>query len=410
MRILFLLALYSHSIFALSLAQAIEALHKNNTEIKISKQEIFKSEQNKKRKNAAQYGSIDMQSSIAQYNQKRTLAPLAPPIAPNIPSDDTLSAVGISYHVTLFNGFKDTSQVELSNIATSMQETKHRLTLSQLEFNVQSLFCDIASLQKMLSSTNEQQKALNTIYEFSQKEYTLGKKSQLELLKIKSDTIKAETTAIELQTKIAILKQSLSLLIYGEDKKFELQESSFDVRVDNFAIDNITQIKLASLSTKAKEKSLQSIKSLYYPRLELVTNYTDVYGDSTKENISSAIVNLSWKLYDFGAREAQVQESNIEQIQAKLELKQTKELMARSIFEAQQNIDKNEQLLKSAKTDLQLAQKTAEIEEIMYKEGQKDISDYLLSLALYSQSKANLANTKYTLLKSKYYFNALIKE
>jgi len=410
MHIFFLLTLFCVSVFALNLTEALEDLRKHNTQLKISKQEIVKSEQNQKRKKASQYGSIDVQSSISKYNQKRPLAPLAPPIAPNTPTDDTLSSVGISYRVTLFNGFRDTSQVELSNIATSMQETKHRLTLAQLEFNVQSLFCDIASLKKRLSSTKEHQKALTRIYEFSQKEYALGKKSQLELLKIKSDRIKTETTAIELQTKIAILKQSLSLLIYSDVKDFELHSSSLDVKVGNFTIDNIAQIKFAVLSTKAKEKSLQSSKSLYYPKLDLATSYSDVYGDSTKENISSATLNLNWKIYDFGAREAQVQESNIEQIQANLELKQTKEIMARSIFEAQHNINKTEQLLKSAKIDLQLAKKTAEIEELMYKEGQKDISDYLLSLALYAQSKANLVNTKYALIKSKYYLNTLIKE
>lgn len=175
-------------------------------------------------------------------------------------------------------------------------------------------------------------------------------------------------------------------------------------------LENLPKIKLAHLGAKSKEKTLQSTQSAYYPKITFNTSYSDIYGDGEKENITTASLNLSWKLYDFGTRDAQVQEAKIEQIEAKLELQKTKQELLQTIYEAQKNIEKNEQLLKSATANLQVAKKTKEIEEIMYKEGQKDISDYLLSIAKFAQSEAKLITTHYALLKSRYYFYSITKE
>lgn len=291
-----------------------------------------------------------------------------------------------------------------------MEQTKHKLTLSQLEFNVQSLFCDISSLQKNLEASKEYKKALEKIYEFTHQEYDLGKKSQLELLKIEADLANSNNDITELQTKIDILKHSLSILIYGSFVEFKIDESELETKIEKFTLENLPQIKLAKLSSHSKEKSLTSINSSYYPKVMLNSSYSDIYGDGQKENIITVSLNFAWKLYDFGAREAQVQEAKIELLQAKLEEQKTKEQMSQTIFEAQKNIQKNQQLLESSQTNLEVMKKTKQIEEILYKQGQKDISDYLLSLALYTKSVAKNIQAKYTLLKSKYYFNTIVKE
>jgi len=395
---------------ALTLPQALEELEKNNTTLQISQQQIEKSKQRLEQKNAMKYGTIEGLSSITKYNNERTLAPLAPPIAPNVTTSDTLTTLGISYSVTLFSGFKDSSQIELSNIAKNIEQTKHNLTLAQLQFNVQSLFCDILSLDKTLLAWKKHQESIKKLYLFSEQEFNLGKKSQLELLKIESDLQDSNTVLIDLQTKIDILHHSLSLLIYGEKRDFTLENIEFETQNSNFSLDTLQKIYLASLNDKSKAKLLKSSQSAYYPKITFNTSYNNIYGDGEKENITTSNINLVWKLYDFGSREASIQEAKIEQLQAKLELQKTKEEMTQAIFEAQKQVEKNEQLFKSATTNLKLAKKTKYIENILYKEGQKDISDYLLALAKYSQSEANLITTHYALIKSKYYFNSIIKE
>lgn len=395
---------------ALTLPQALEELEKNNTTLQISQQQIEKSKQKLEQKNAMQYGTIEGMSSITKYNNERTLAPLAPPIAPNVTTSDTLKTLGVSYSVTLFSGFKDSSQIELSNIVKNIEQTKHKLTLSQLQFNVQSLFCDILSSNKTLLAWKKYQESIKKLYQFSQKEFNLGKKSQLELLKIESDLQDSNTVLIDLQTKINILNHSLSLLIYGEKRDLTLENIEFETQTLNFSIDTLPKIYLASLNDKSKAKSLKSSQSAYYPKITFNTSYNNVYGDGEKENITTSNINLVWKLYDFGSREASIQEAKIEQLQAKLELQKTKEEIIQTIFEARKQIEKNEQLLQSATTNLKLAEKTKNIENLLYKEGQRDISDYLLALAKYSQSEANLITTHYALIKSKYYFNSIVKE
>ncbi|MGB5792700.1 TolC family protein [Poseidonibacter sp.] len=225
------------------------------------------------------YGTIEGLSSITKYNNERTLAPLAPPIAPNVTTSDTLTTLGISYSVTLFSGFKDSSQIELSNIAKNIEQTKHNLTLAQLQFNVQSLFCDILSLDKTLLAWKKHQESIKKLYQFSEQEFNLGKKSQLELLKIESDLQDSNTVLIDLQTKIDILHHSLSLLIYGEKRDFTLENIEFETQDSNFSLDTLQKIYLASLNDKSKAKLLKSSQSAYYPKITFNTSYNNIYGD-----------------------------------------------------------------------------------------------------------------------------------
>jgi len=395
---------------ALTLSEALEGLHKNNTQIQLSDLKIKKSQEKLAQKRSQQYGSIDGFSSITKYNERRNLAPLAPPIAPNIPTDDTLFNVGVSYNVTLFSGFKDSSQIELSNLATNIEKTKHTLTLFELELNVQTLFCDILALQKTKQGWEEYQKGLEKVYQFTQKEVVLGKKSQLELLKIEAQIEDAKSILIDTKTKIAILKRGLSLLIFGIAKEFEIEEFSMISDLNSVRLENLPSLKIASLGVQSKEKLYQSVKSAYYPKVSFTTNYSDVYGDGEKETIFTSSINLVWKLYDFGATKKGIQEARIEQLESKLELEKRTQEIERNIFDAEQNIEKYLQLLQSAKVNLILAKKTNEIEEVLYKEGQKDISDYLLSMANLRQSEAKLVIAQYGLEKAKYYFNTLTKE
>ena len=84
------------NLYGLNLEEAINELKKNNIDIQLSQTqiELAQSEQNKKEDST--FGQISTFASYTKYNNPRTLAPLPPPINPNVATSDNLSRVGAS--------------------------------------------------------------------------------------------------------------------------------------------------------------------------------------------------------------------------------------------------------------------------------------------------------------------------
>ncbi len=399
------------SLYGLNLEEAIEELKRNNIDIQLSQTQIgfAKSEQN--RKEDSRYGKINTFASYTKYNNARTLAPITPPITSTITTSDNLSTLGISYSVSLFTGFKDKSDIEVSKIHHSLQENIHTLTINQMIYNTQAIYLDILSLNNSLKATKSYLKALQALEDNTKKEYKYGQKSLLDTLKIASDIKNVEAEIIQLQTKIYTLKDSLSLLIYGLTKDIEIFEeiNYFNIKKDDFKLEDITSIKIANVNIKKAEQKYISTKSNYYPKVNLNTSYSNTYGNGDDETISMVGINVNWNFYDFGVSSELVEQAKITQIQSQLNLNKTKQEIQNKINESKNLILQNKKLLDSTKAQFDLSKKTQDIEKLRFDEGQISIDDYLLAISSAEKINAKKITSLYTLLKSKYYLEYLTK-
>lgn len=401
----------SISLFAFSLDEALSELEKNNLDIQISKKQRESSLLQKEQKSASQFGKITLNSSITKYNDKRTLAPLAPPISSDVVTSDKLTTVGVSYKVTLFDGFGVKSEIDLSKINSFISKEKEKLTLNQLKYNTQSLFSDILSLQNSKKSYEEYQKVLKSFKTIVEKEFEYGKKAKVDILKVESDIEKNQAKIIELDTKIKILKNSLSLLIYGETKTLdELEDITFLQTSQEYSLENLPSIKVAKSIQKKSDKNYNKALSSYYPVVNFETSYSNVYGEGEKEAVSTIALQLSWNIFDFGVRQKNLQKTKIEKLEANLEYEKLKNEYKNRILEAKELIIQNESLLKSAKAQFSLAQKTTQIEKIRYEANQISINDYLLSFSNEQFLKSNEIQANSNLLKARFYYAYLTKE
>ena len=83
--------------------------------------------------------------------------------------------MGISYSVSLFTGFKDKSDIEVSKIHHSLQENIHTLTINQMIYNTQAIYLDILSLNNSLKATKSYLKALQALEDNTKKEQVILK-------------------------------------------------------------------------------------------------------------------------------------------------------------------------------------------------------------------------------------------
>lgn len=411
MKNIILIILFTINLFALSLDEAIKELINNNHEIKLANKDLEINKQRVYQKQYSNFGEFDFVSSYSKYNEKRTLAPITPPITGNITTSDKLTSLGVTYKVNIFNGFKTSNEIDISKLSSNISQEKQKLTQNEQVYFVQSLFLDILSFKSILLSQNKYHEALRGLKRTIELEVEYGRKSKLDILKIDTDIQKNNELITQIQTKIDILKSTLSIMIYGDIKNIGHLEDVNDIKSNNqYDLENLPTLKIAKGLQHKASKAFSNSKSSYYPSVNFQTSYSNVYGAGDEETIYSASLNLNWKIFDFGVGEKSIQIAKIEQLKSSIEYQKTKLSLKNKIFEATQNILQNEKLLLSAESQVNLTNKIEEIEKLKYEEGQSSINDYLIAFSNRMISNAKFIESKYKLLKSKFYLDFLTKE
>ena len=172
---------------------------------------------------------------------------------------------------------------------------------------------------------------------------------------------------------------------------------------------NLRFVKIANANIKKAKQKYINTKSIYYPKINLNTSYSDTYAKNEDETIVTASVNLNWNFYDFGVSNELIQQAKITQIQSQLDFHKTKQEMQNKINEAKNLIIQNEKLLDSTIAQFELTKKSQDIEKLRFEEGQITIDDYLLAISSSEKVNAKKIASLYTLLKSKYYLEYLTK-
>jgi outer membrane protein TolC len=411
MKLVLILYLLTLPLFSLTLNEAISKLKANSHEIQLSNKNIEQATLQVKQKQHSNFGEFDFVSSYSKYNEKRTLAPITPPITGNITTSDTLTSLGVTYKINIFNGFKTINEIDISKLSRNISQEKQKLTQNEQIYFVQSLYLDILSLESILISQNKYHEALRSLKKTIEFEVEYGKKSKLDILKIYTDIQKNNESITQIQTRVGILKSTLSIMIYGDIKNIDHLEDVNNITLNNeYDLENLPNIKIAKGLQHKANKSLDNSKSSYYPSVNFQASYSNVYGAGDEETISNASLNLTWKILDFGVREKSIQIANIEKVKSSIEYEKAKLSIKNKILEANQHILQNEKLLLSAKSQINLTNKIEEIEKLKYEEGQSSINDYLIAFSNHMISNAKFIESKYKLLKSKFYLNFLTKE
>lgn len=411
MKIFLVLILLTYTLFALTLGEALKELEKNNLDIKISKQQSEVSFLSKEQKKYSQFGKLNFNTSYTKYNDDRTLAPITPPISNDITTSDEISSMGVTYKVTLFDGFSLKNDIEVLKLNGFISLQKEKLTYNQMIYNTQVLFTDILSLEALKKAYKQNHDFLFSLKKIVEKEFEYGKKAKIDIYKIQADIQKNSAKIIELKTNIKILKNSLALLIYSDNKDIEeLQSITLKDKEQVYKFENLPQIKIAKNQEIKSDKNYNKALSSYYPKINFETSFSNMYGSDDRQSVSNISLQLSWNIFDFSVREKSIQKSKIEKLQAKLEFQKLQNEYKNEIEKAFETIKQNKSLLESAKAQFELASKTALIEELKYKENQISINDYLLAFSNKQFSQANKIQSNNNLLKSKFYYEYLIKE
>ncbi len=402
MRKVLLLTLGLHALFAMTLDEAIQTALQKSPLLHIQKYKTLQAKENKKAKKAKTYGKVVATANYTHYNIPRTLAPIVPPITPDITVSKDIASYGAMYEVVLFNGFADVSSVKIANLEHNIASIDYKLSKAKLIFNIKSLYYKILSLQKELQSAKSYKRALEKLYSDVKKEVELGKKAKIDLLKVNSDLQNASFAIINLEKNIEIVKSQLAYTI-GIDAVSHVAPAQETLHTN--PIQKSFSYKKASLESKKAQKAIKKAQSLYYPKIALNLFYTQNVGQDNNKELWQSGLNLSWNIFDFGYKSHELQKAKIASLIAKEKLLDTKRELQTKLKEAKRRIEIAQAKIKATKAQLKLLRKIKETEMIKYEKGISDMYDLLYAIAKYENAKSAFSQAIYELETQKAYYN-----
>ncbi|NOQ29927.1 MAG: hypothetical protein GQ570_02265 [Helicobacteraceae bacterium] len=441
MRHILLISLVSSLLFSMTLTQTIESALKHNNTLKLAKVELDRTKEQKKNKFATNFGRVDILASYDHYNMPRTLAPLTPSAILNspggagtIPTTKDLVIGGITYNVTLFNGFLQQSNYKISDLTYKNSSIKYKLNKEELIYNIRSLYLTLLALQEQevaqKNFTLAQEKLLKSIA----LELKLGSKAKIDLLKAKNSVEESYSQLSAIEVNISILQASINSLIgehkFGRAESIEITvPTSKYILHSDYNLDLLNRVKASELQVKVGEKKVTQSRASYYPKVDFnsyygkslgpndTTNYSPTTGekliskgDWNSQDIWQMGLKLKWNITDFGSSSAKNEEAKLSLQKAKLQQDGIKIELNKNIVTALNKIKLAIANFKSATAQYNLLEESENIDRVRYENNTITLSDLLNTTAKKELSYAKMINSKYEYKKATYYLDYLLEK
>ena len=447
MRYFILLTFTLLSLHAMTLEESITYALKHNNALKQADVSIERSKAVRDSKSARNFGRVDLLASYDHYNNARTLTPLTPMAivgspdgAYTIPTTKDMFNLGVTYNVTLFDGFALQSDYKVSDLQYQNAMIKSHLGHEELIYNVRNLYISLLSLEEQLAAQERYTRSQEKLLERIKKERSLGSRSKLDVLKAQNSVEASRAQVATMEANIAIIKATLSALM--GDKTFD-KTSPVEITIDAEEDTDLTETEITSLDRyKASEINVQAnarkqdkSKSSYYPRVDFNAYYGQNFGPndttntvpptSTAPSSGQTVISqgdwnngenwqvglhLKWNILDFGATSSINEEAKLSYLHAQLESDGVQIELRKSIITANNNIKLSIAQYNNASSQYELLSETEKIEQVRYDNNAVTLTDLLDTSAKRGLAYAQMINAKYNYQKAKYYLDYLLEK
>jgi len=423
MKKLLLIGLLSLSLYAETMQELINYATQQSSVIKQRQADLTLAALKRQESHLQKFGEINAVGDYTHYNIERTLAPLVPSAivggSPVTTSKDIFSA-GIRYSVPLFTGFAQTRQVEIDEIAQTLSHIRLQLSKEELAFNIRSLYLAILAQKEILQAQKRYSAALQRLSRQTAYEVKLGKKAQIDLLKVRSDLETSRMQESVISTNIETTKASLWALVGKKVKKIEplkikVSKPRYRAATLYKRISALSKVKAEEMALKKAQKLIEKSNAAKLPQVNLAAYAGKNYGEDIatgkwdNETLWQVGVNVSYNLVDFGKRDIATQKAKIARMQAVFKKEQTLLDLKKLITQGVEKLKQRYAEYKGNLSRYALSKKAQEIEAVRYNNDASTMNDLLLAKAKTWLAQAKLIESKYNYQKSKYYIDYLME-
>lgn len=339
---------------------------------------------------------------------------------PSENSENSVLTGSITYNI--FSGFKKKYDLQSAELVKKSKDYELENIIQDIKYSVAVRYLDIFGKKNNLNVAEDEYKLLKKRYQDTDNMYRVGLTKKNDLLKIQVELDNAEqnmkkaeaefkksVNSIELETNSAVDPAGLKFNEFDkrpEVKAFSLYQSEMT--------EKRSDIKAIEMVLQAKETAVESVRSAYYPSVDISgaykkygDNYTLGQGSESEDEIRlqlTAKMNLfnGYKTDDSVAK-------------AKIDVK----ILENDLYELKQNLStelKNTLLdydvalknMKVAESSISQAEENLRITDISFKEGVETAADVLDAIFYLSRAKYNFIKARNELFLDYYKLQRMI--
>ncbi len=437
MRSLFIIfCLFVGSLFAsvehLTLSQALQLLHKNNSDIKIAKFKEQIAAFNTKIAQSYNYGSFDLifnalrsndagnvfgfklqsrEAKFIDFGFDQFLAPMGQvleqmnahpgqlpqgftqnmgsilniePQKLNYPKARNHFQTKIQYRVPLYTGEKLSMYSKISKAMEKMSHLEAKKVINEKIYQTKKTFYDITLVENYIKNLKILKSHMDKLEEIIKAFKNEGYAKDTDILEVKAK--KAEVLSYLNQAKLNrdLAYQYLSFLI-GEDVESiqHIAELAPLPKEDTQALVKKTiDLKRVSLGEEITRMNIKLKKSGFYPMVGAFGEYgsadDEAFHRFLDKDAYTVGAQLKWNLFSGGKTSAEVQKAKIKYMQLKEQYHLAKRGLALKINQIKTAVKSKDYDIQAQSEQYRLAQKIYEMYAAKYKEGLVKISDVLI--------------------------------
>ena len=401
-----LLTLFAMPLFGekITIQNATEMAIKNNRDIKKGMLEIEKSRLDVNKAWKSAYFKVTYNASANKYFKE---------IKSMAGSYDQTYGHNVTLTQPIYTGGAIKTGIEIGKEVLSLNELNLDKIKKDTILSTVQAYIDVYDAQSALRVLEKSREALSKNYEIQKEKYSLRMVTKPEFIEAERSLKAIEASIIEQKSNIEIAKEALGILIgYSDSPSIEIVPFSVE---ENFTKKIVLKDDLAKLTSQNTEYQMAlkqkeiSGKTINLKRADLKPTVAGVvtYGtsnrtkisDLAKENNGTVGLNMSWDIFDWGAKKYEVQKA-----QKEYEIKE---------IEAEQALDSLKVNMKKVYYQLQALEKSLEAKRIavekaeeVYELEQERYNYNLITMKNLLDAETNLrqSRTEYESTRLKYYY------
>ena len=339
----------------------------------------------------------------------------AKPINILLPEYSANASLGLTQ--VLYAGGKINNVKKATSSLVELQNSQKVLTTSEVLLNAETAYWQIVSVNEKIVLAKEYNKLLKSLLNDLSNSYTAGLIYKNDLLRVQVQVNESELNIIKANDGLTMAKLNLAQITGMKDSNFAVADkSSNDITTELLAnISEVSEkrpeIQMLKKAVEAQEAQGKILEGDRRPTVALSAN--GIYANGKKINFSDGsndftsfygLISVNIPILDWGNKKQKVKEQEFKTEAQKLDLIETKQLIALEIQNNYLLLQQSIQRIELSKKSLQQADENLKLNNDRFKAGTVIGKDVLEAQVLWQQAYSNTIDAKveYKINEAKY--------
>jgi outer membrane protein len=367
-----------------TLSRIISYAMKNNPRIRIAAKDIEAEMYGIDSAKADRMPKIDGGAGITRYRYDYPLTPIVmqPPIGPGTDFPlfrSTVWDAGLSFRLPLFRGGRLFRAVNVAEMKKAVADDNYRMSKQELVYNISSVFCKIAHLEKLFLANDASVKQLEAHKRNVDIYVKTGVAAKLDLLKTEVELSHAMENRLLVKNSLASAYELLKTLMGMDDmdvrisivhektasEKYPALEESMDM-----ALSRRPDYKALAKKRLISEERVKIAEGRRLPDISVAGQYGGLSGSDTgfRENWYYGL-KLTIPILDGGSIKSEINREKVQLEKSREEERSLKHAIIREVRDAHLNIANAQERNEVTRKAIESARENLRVELLKYDTG-----------------------------------------